>query len=69
MYHENMTRAEKEKPTGLASLSFQHTTAYRISRLLVWFNIKMVHILFKKTACMVRLAKDNTGRKGLQHTM
>jgi hypothetical protein len=51
VYHENKTTAgkEKAKATGVVILPFQHTTSYRISRLLGRFNIKAVHIPFDKT--------------------
>lgn len=38
MCHENKITAEKQIQTGVAILSFQHTTSYRVSRLLGQFT-------------------------------
>jgi hypothetical protein len=47
----------------VAILPLQHTTSYRISRLLIKFNIKTVHIPVKKTSYMFRSRKNDFGLK------
>jgi hypothetical protein len=39
MHHKSETTTQNEKPTDVVNLPFQHTAAYKISRLLSKFNI------------------------------
>jgi hypothetical protein len=56
------TTTEKEKPIGVAILPFQHTTSYKISRLLRKFNTTVL-MPVKKTSHMLRSVMDDLGLK------
>jgi hypothetical protein len=65
MNKKHKTTTEKERSIGVASLPFQHSKSYKISRLIGKFNIKTVPIPAKKSFHMLRPAKDDLGLGGL----
>jgi len=49
---------ENKNPTGTATIPFHHAISHKISRLLRKYDIRTIHIPKRKTAQMLRSAKD-----------
>jgi hypothetical protein len=58
-----MSQTQKEKPAGIAILPYQQAVFNKIIRLLFKHNIKIIHMLVKKSNHMVISVKDKLGLK------
>jgi hypothetical protein len=60
---------KNNKPAGTAVLPYQQAVSNKISRLLIKYNIKTVHMPIKKNRQLLRTAKDDLGLKipGVYH--
>jgi hypothetical protein len=61
LHPKQTSKLKDEEPTGIARLPYQKSYSNKISRLLAKFNIRTVHITWKKTIHMLRSVKGDLG--------